>query len=261
MKLRVFAVDDEPLALRRVELLLERIPDAELVGTARSGREAIAAVRTLAPDVLLLDIRMAGLDGFDVVEALTGPKVPLVVFVTAYDHFAVRAFEISAVDYIVKPIEFERLGEALARARRSLEAADATARANELRDAIALLRGQAPAASARRYETQIWTERRNRFVPVKVDDIDWIEAERDYVRLHVGDESYLLRETIGAMEARLDPEQYARVRRSALVRRDRIQAIRRAGYGDYRIQLNSGSEVRVGRTYVKGIRALIAPRG
>jgi len=97
-------------------------------------------------------------------------------------------------------------------------------------------------------------------VPVKVGDIDWIEAERDYVRLHVGSESYLLRETIGAMEARLDPEQYVRVRRSALVRRERIQAIRRAGYGDFRVQLSSGSEVRVGRTYVKDMRALIAPR-
>ena len=259
MKLGVYAVDDEPLALRRIELLLGRIPDVELVGTARNGREAIDAVRTIAPDVLLLDIRMAGLDGFDVVEALAGPKVPLVIFVTAYDHFAVRAFEISAVDYIVKPVELERLQQALARARRNLVAADATARASELRDAIAMLRGQAPAA-AHRYETQIWTERRNRFVPVKVADIDWIEAERDYVRLHVGDDSYLLRETIGAMETRLDPEQYARVRRSALVRRDRIRAIRRAGYGDYRVQLNTGSEVRVGRTYVKAMRALIAPK-
>lgn len=258
MKLRVCAVDDEPLALRRVELLLGRTPDVELVGTARNGREAIDAVRALAPDVLLLDIRMAGLDGFDVVEALTGPKVPLVIFVTAYDHFAVRAFEISAVDYIVKPVELERLAAALARARRNLEAADAKARGDELRQAIAMLRGHAPAAP--RYEAQIWTERRNRFVPVKVADIDWIEAERDYVRLHVGGESYLLRETIGAMEGRLDPEQFVRVRRSALVRRERIQAIRRAGYGDYRVQLSSGGEVRVGRTYVKGMRALIAPR-
>ena len=258
MKLRVYAVDDEPLALRRVELLLGRIAAVELVGTARNGREAIEAVRALAPDVLLLDIRMAGLDGFDVVEALTGPKVPLVIFVTAFDQFAVRAFEISAVDYIVKPVELERLRAALTRARRNLEAADATARGDELRQAIAMLRGQAPAAP--RYETQIWTERRNRFVPVKVADIDWVEAERDYVRLHVAGESYLLRETIGAMEARLDPEQYVRVRRSALVRRERIQAIRRAGYGDYRVQLSSGGEVRVGRTYVKGMRALIAPR-
>lgn len=260
MKLSVYAVDDEPLALRRLELLLERLPDVELVGTARNGREAIGAMRTIGADVLLLDIRMAGLDGFDVVEALTGPKVPLIIFVTAYDHFAVRAFEISAVDYIVKPVELDRLRDALARARHHLESADAKVRVGELRDAIAVLRGQPPAEAARRYETQIWTERRNRFVPVKVGDIDWIEAERDYVRLHVGGESYLLRETIGAMETRLDPEQYARVRRSALVRRDRIEAIRRAGYGDYRVQLRSGNEVRVGRTYVKSVRALLAPR-
>lgn len=257
MKLRILAVDDEPLALRRIELLLERVPDVELVGQARSGRDAIAAVHLLRPDLLLLDIRMAGLGGFEVVEALTGPHVPLVIFVTAFDAYAARAFEVSAVDYIVKPVELDRLRAALARARRNLEAADAMQRAAELREVIAALRaGPAPDAPPA-YEREIWAERRNAFVPIRVVDLDWVEAERDYVRLHVGDASYLLRETIGGMEARLDPADFMRIRRSALVRRARIEAIRRAGYGDLRVKLSSGREVRVGRTYVAAVRALL----
>ena len=258
--LRVFAVDDEPLALRRLELLLSRIAGTELVGTAASGREALDRLAEVKPDVVLLDIKMADLGGFDVVEALDGDNVPLVIFVTAFDHFAARAFDVSAVDYVVKPVEFDRLYEAIERARGSLKAADAAARVAELHEVIAALRSQAGPDSEPRRECEIWVERRGEFVPVRVSDIDWVEAERDYVRLHVNGSSYLLRETIGGMEERLGPERFIRIRRSALVRRDRIAAIRRPGYGDFRIQLTNGEEVRVGRTYVRQVRTLIAAR-
>ena len=258
--LRVLAVDDEALALRRLEILLARIPEVELVGTAESGPEALEKVSSLRPDVLLLDIRMAGLDGFDVVEKLDGPFVPLVVFVTAFDHFASRAFEISAVDYIVKPVELDRLRSALRKAHRSLAADDAEARVAELRGVVAALRAEARPAEGKRFETELWAERRGEYVRIRVTELDWVEAERDYVRLHVGGQSYLLRETIGAMEGRLDPAVFIRVRRSALVQRDRIASIRRQGYGDFRIALTTGGEVRVGRTYVRQVRTLIAPR-
>ena len=258
--LRIFAVDDEPLALRRLELLLARIGHVELVGKALSGADALDAVRTLRPDVLLVDIKMAGLNGFDVVERLGGPFVPLVIFVTAFDKFASKAFEIGAVDYVLKPVEFERLSGAIERARRSLSSIDAEDRLAELRDVVAALREQSRSADTPRYETEIWAERRNEFVRIRVADLDWVAAERDYVRLHAAGQSYLLRDTLSSLEGRLDPGVFIRVRRSALVRTDRVTGIRKAGYGDFRVALAEGSEIRVGRTYVAKIRKLLAPR-
>lgn len=254
------AVDDEALALRRVELMLRHVPGAELVGTARSGEEAIGAVARLKPDLLLLDIRMGGIDGFELVEALIGPDMPRVVFVTAYDHFATRAFEVAAIDYLVKPVELDRLTRAIDRTHASIAAEDADSRIAELRQVVAALREQAPESVGKRYERDIWAERYGDFVPVRVEDIYWVEAERDYVRLHTAEASYLLRETISNMEARLDPDIFIRIRRSALVRRDRIAAIRRPGYRDFRVQLTNAAELRAGRTYIRQLRALIAMR-
>ena len=255
--LRIFCADDETLALRRLQLLLDRIGDVEVVGTARSGPEAVDAIRTLKPDLVLLDIRMGSMDGFAVAEALLGEAAPLVVFVTAFDEFAVRAFEISAVDYLVKPVELERLEAAIAKARASLAAADAGMRAAELQAIVEALRMSRRADSGKRYETEIWAQRLGEFVRIRTQDIDWIEAERDYVHIHVGERSYLLRETMSGLESRLDPEAFLRIRRSALVRTERVQSVRRAGYGDFRVQLADGPQLRVGRTYVKAVRARI----
>lgn len=256
--LRILAVDDEPLALRRVELLLARIPAVELIGTATSGKEAIQRLSALKPDVLLLDIQMAGLGGFDVVDALQGPHVPKVIFATAFDRYATQAFEVSAVDYIVKPVELDRLRAALDKARHSLRAEDAEARVAELRQIVVALREQAHASESRAFEKDIWAERRGDFVPIRVTDIFWVEAERDYVKLHTADASFLLRETLSNMENRLDPEQFIRIRRSAVVRRDKIAGVRRPGYGDFRVRLTSGAELRVGRTFVKHLRAIMS---
>lgn len=258
--LRVMAIDDEPLALKRLELLLARIPRVELVGKALSAPAALLQIAVLRPDVLLLDIRMAGMTGFDLVEHLSGPFLPLVIFVTAFDEFAPRAFEVDAVDYVLKPVELGRLAAALARARRSLAALDAEDRLTELREVVSALREQARSTESRRYESELWAERRNEFVRIRVDELDWVAAERDYVRLHANGQSYLLRETISKLEERLDPELFIRIRRSALVRIDRVTGIRRAGYGDFRVTLSDASEIRVGRTYVARIRKLIAPR-
>ena len=257
--LRVLTVDDELLALRRLELLLDRIPGVELVGSARDGNEALAAIGSLKPDVVLLDIKMGTMNGFDVIEEIKGPHVPLVIFVTAFDEFATRAFEVSAVDYVVKPVELDRLRTALAKARASIEANDAAVRIAELQSVLAALREDRLPAP-RRLETEIWAQRRGEYVRVNVDDIDWVEAERDYVHLRVGEGSYMLRETLGGIQERLDPERFVRIRRSALVRIDRVSAIKRVGYGDVRVQLTSGIQLRVGRTHLKKVRALIAPK-
>jgi len=257
--LRIVAIDDEALALRRVEIALSQVPDVELVGTARGGREGLALIEKLRPDVLLLDINMAGFGGFDVVEGLTAENAPLIIFVTAFDEYAVRAFQVSAIDYLLKPLEFDRLRAALDKARTTLRLIDAEERAAELKELVAVLRrDRQQSAEQPRFETELWAPRGSGFERVLVSQIDWIEAERDYVHLHTPGRSYLLRETMNGIQSRLDPDMFIRVHRSALVRRDRIGLICRPGYGRFAVQLTTGREVPVGRTYVKKIRKLIA---
>lgn len=257
---RVVAVDDELLALRRIELLLARIPHAELVGTARDVAEALALIPAARPDLLLLDVKLAGATGFDVVEQLPAGVAPLIVFATAFDHFAAQAFDVNAVDYVVKPIDFDRLRSAIEKTRRALAAADAESRLAEMRTVLAALREQSRPDAERRYEREIWAERMSEFHPIKVGEISWVEAERDYVRLHTVEHTYMLRETLSNMAERLNPDDFIRVRRSALVRREAVKAIRPVGYGDYRVQLADGQELRVGRTYLKAVRRLISGR-
>lgn len=257
-ELRIVAIDDEALALRRVEIALSQVPDVELVGTARGGREGLALIETLRPDVLLLDINMAGFGGFDVVEGLTAANAPLIIFVTAFDEYAVRAFQVSAIDYLLKPLEFDRLRAALDKARTTIRLIDADDRATELKELIAVLRRERQPAEQPRYEAELWAPRGSGFERVLVSQIDWIEAERDYVHLHTPGRSYLLRETMNGIQSRLDPDMFIRVHRSALVRIDRIGLICRPGYGRFAVQMTTGQEVPVGRTYVKKIRKLIA---
>jgi DNA-binding LytR/AlgR family response regulator len=255
--LRVLAIDDEALALRRIEIAMSRVPDAELIGTARGGREGLALVEKLKPDVLLLDINMAGFGGFDVVEGMSAVNAPLVIFATAFDQYAVRAFQVSAVDYLLKPLEFDRLRAALDKARTTLRLIDADERAAELKELVSNLRQHREIEADDRYESEIWAPRGSGFERVLVSDINWVEAERDYVHLRTGLRSYLLRETMNGIQARLDPDMFIRVHRSALVRVDRIGTIRRPGYGRFSILLTSGEEVPVGRTYVKQIKKLL----
>jgi len=256
--LRILTVDDEQLALRRLELLLRRMPDTVLVGQARSGAQALAAIAELRPDLVLLDIRMADLSGLEVAEALTAPDAPMVIFVTAFDAFAVRAFELSAIDYVVKPVDDGRLSRAIGRARVRIDAKEARAQASELRSVVSALRAdRSPGAPP----NELWVQRRGEYVRVAVDDIDWVEAERDYVHLHARGERYLMRQTLTAIQARLGAQRFVRIRRSALVRVDGVRTIRRGGYGDVRLKLACGEELRVGRTYVSKIRALLTPGG
>jgi DNA-binding LytR/AlgR family response regulator len=218
----------------------------------------LALIEKLRPDVLLLDINMAGFGGFDVVEGLTAANAPLIIFVTAFDEYAVRAFQVSAIDYLLKPLEFDRLRAALDKARTTLRLIDADERTAELKELIATLRRDRQPAEQPRYETELWAPRGSGFERVLVSQIDWIEAERDYVHLHTPGRSYLLRETMNGIQSRLDPDMFIRVHRSALVRIDRIGVICRPGYGRFSVQMTTGQEVPVGRTYVKKIRKLIA---
>jgi DNA-binding LytR/AlgR family response regulator len=240
-RLRILIVDDEPLAVRRLTALLRAIPDVEVAGTASEGHAALELMERLAPDVVLLDIKMPGLDGLEVLRRL-GERAPAVIFVTAFAEHAPDAFELAATDYLLKPVEPARLTLALQRARAGLAARTAAERLEELERVLAQVRGE----PRPRWERHIWATHRSERVSVPVDELELVTAEGDYVRLFAGGGSYLLRQPIGQLEQRLDPELFLRVHRSAIVRRDRVRRIRRRR-GAAVLVMASGAEVAVAR--------------
>jgi len=255
MALRVLIVDDEPLARRRLEILLRELPDVALVGAAADGVAAARMIGELAPDVVLLDIKMPGRTGLEVLAGLGPDARPIVIFVTAFDRFAVEAFEKAAFDYLLKPVEPQRLAEALARARAALAERAAAERSHELEEILKNLRTGPEAASP--FAREIWVQERGGRVCVPVPAIDWVAAERDYVRIHTGAKSYLIRQSIGALEAKLDPAQFLRIHRSALVRTERITRVRHtAGRGA--VVLSTGAEIPVSRRHMGALKALSA---
>jgi len=254
--LRVIAIDDEPLALRRLEWCLQDAPDVALVGKTGNPQRGLELIRTLAPDVVLLDVEMPELSGFELIDALgtlDGIPMPEIVFVTAFDHFAVKAFAVSVVDYLLKPVERSRLIEALERARVRRELRDAQARVHELREIIDNLRIDRRSDSQQRYETELWIREGDARVRVPVEMIERLEADGDYVRLHVGQRVRLMRARLGDLAERLDPARFVRVHRSEIVRHDLISAIRRHESGRTFAVLAGGREVPVSRRYVSRV--------
>lgn len=257
--MRVLIVDDEPLALRRLEIILGRRGDIEIVGACRDGEQALEAICAQKPDAVFLDVRMPLVDGFGVTEAFENAQGPAVVFVTAFDEYALRAFESRAVDYLLKPVAEERLDEAIDRLRERLAERSAGERVAELQDALDGLRAERRAAQDQTHH-DFWVKDRQRVVRVAHDEIEWVEAERDYVRLHVEGRSWLLRETMAHMESRLDPARFVRVHRSAIVNAARIRAARATPSGARFLKLQSGAEVRVGRSYETVVARLFSNR-
>jgi two-component system LytT family response regulator len=254
--LRVLAVDDEVLALRRLRLLLQAIPYVEQVGEADGVRDALAKIDCLAPDVVLLDIRMRDGSGFDLVHALARrPAAPAIIFVSAFDRFAVRAFETSAVDYLLKPIERERLGQALQRARQRRGEADAEQRVAELMEIVRNLRSSDEGDPA--YESEFWIRKGNGFVKVPVDSIEWVASEDEYVRLNSATGSYLMRGSIRQLESRLDPTRFLRIHRRWLVRKAAVVELRAAGMGRVEAVLRSGKRLTAGRIYGRRLREMV----
>lgn len=262
--LRVLTVDDEALALRRLKLLLEAMPDIEHVGEAAGCEEALNLIAAHRPDLLLLDIRMRDGTGFDLLERLPRDYAPALIFVTAFDGFAARAFEKRAVDYVLKPVEFARLAEAITGARERLNARIAEDRIAELREIIANLRanttGDGEAASLPRYETELWIRKSvSGFVRVPVDTIEWVGSEEDYVRLHTRTTSYLMRGSIAGLEERLDPVEFVRIHRKTLVRIAAITELRGSLPGSTEVLLRGGERLHAGRIHARKLRALIRP--
>ena len=244
--LRVLIVDDEPLAIDRLRRLCERLPDVEVVGSAVDGLQALEQVAQRAPHVVLLDIAMPGLDGIGVAEALaqSGDKA-LVIYCTAFDRFAVAAFGVAAVDYLLKPIESDALARAMSRAAERL-----LSKTEAVRNGEAIKTGN--------FLDTFWVPHGPEMVRVSAGAIDRIEAERDYMALRVGPRRYLLHMTFADLERRLDPAKFIRLHRSTMVRRDCVARLRHDGLGVWYACLRDDSEVRIGRTYLTGVKAMLA---
>ncbi|MFI5311313.1 MAG: LytR/AlgR family response regulator transcription factor [Gemmatimonadales bacterium] len=246
----VVVVDDEELARRRIMQLLEPEPDMKVVGECRDGREAIEAVERLRPDLLFLDVQMPGVDGFGVLAGLSMDPLPEAVFVTAYDEHAIRAFEVNALDYLLKPLDADRFRRALDRVRDELRDPRRAGADRRLASLLAAgADGADPPARRSRHVSRFLVKTGTKTVVVRAADVDRIEADGNYVRLHVDARSYLLRETMNRLEVSLDPAVFVRVHRSAIVNIARVREVEPHLGHDYLVRLASGARVRMSRWY------------
>jgi two-component system LytT family response regulator len=272
--MRVLIVDDEAIARRRISRLLKLEDDVEVVNEVGSGTDAVAAIREHRPDLVVLDVQMPDLDGFGVVSALGDTDtMPAIVFVTAYNEYAVKAFDVNAVDYVLKPFDGERFRAAFQRARTTLEqknSAEAGRRIKALLEEVlgeqraqALTAGNGGAVAQptgttvprARYLDRLMVKHDGRVFFVKVTDVDWFEASGNYVRVHVGRASHLIRETMHGIEAQLDPNLFARIHRAVIVNMDRIRELQPWFAGDYIVILRDGRQLKLSRTYREALQS------
>ena len=257
MTIRTILVDDEPLAIQGLRLRLEKHDDVEIVETCSNGREAIRAIKTNKPDLVFLDIQMPGFDGFSVIQGLMEVEPPLFVFVTAYTDHAIRAFEAQAVDYLMKPVEEDRLADTLERVRQRLAEKRSAEEAGKLKEVLAEVAPEAmdnvsasdDAPLSNRYEKLINIKDRGQIFRVDVDSIEKIDAAGDYMCIYTGDNTLILRETMKDLEKRLDPRRFQRVHRSCIVNLDQVRQVKPHTNGECFLVLESGSQVKVSRSY------------
>lgn len=234
--LRTMIVDDEPLAIERMQVLCAEIDELTVIGTASDGEAALRLADKLNPDLLLLDMTMPGLGGLAVARRLSRcEQRPAVIFVTAHEDFAVEAFDLDAVDYVLKPVAADRLERAVERV---------LARRDRVR------------AESADWLSEFWVPHRSELLRIEAVQVERIDAERDYVRLHLGDRSYLLLQTIAGLEEKLDPSRFIRIHRSTILRRDRIRGLRHEGLGVWSAELDNGEALRIGRTYLRKVKAM-----
>ena len=245
--IRAVIVDDEPLARRRIRSLLVEAEGVEVVAECANGREAIQVLEESPPDLPFLDIQMPEVDGFDVLRAIGVGHVPVVIFVTAYDQFALRAFEAHALDYLLKPFDDERFEAALQRARERIRQQQGGDLDRRLRALLQEVRG------GRGYLQRLVVPTGQRSVFIRTEEIDWIEAERNYIRLHVGGRAHLLRENLSRIESALDPAAFCRIHRSTIVNMDRIHAVEPLFRGEYVVVLHDGTKLTSGRSYRRNL--------
>lgn len=253
MKHRAIIVDDEPLARERIRQLLASEADVEVVAECRDGHEAVAAVRELDPDLAFLDIQMPEMDGFDVLAELAGNRLPVIVFVTAYDQYALRAFEVHAIDYLLKPFDARRFRDALGRAREQVAARGAAAINQRMAGLLDDLQAR------RRYLQRFVVRTAGRILFVSAREVEAIEADGNYMRLYGDRDAYLIRDTMEGLAAKLDPQRFLRVHRSWIVNVDHIQELQSWFQGGWVVVLRRGRRIHVGRRYHEALSGLLEP--
>lgn len=241
-RIRVIVVDDEPLAREKIRELVKDDPELEIIQECVNGTEAVAAIQAHNPDLVLLDVQMPEISGFAVLEALKSERLPLVIFVTAYDQYAVRAFEVHALDYLLKPFDRERFETAMQRAKAQIRH-----KRDDLDKRLLALLEKLKAET--KYLERLVIKSGGRVFFLEIEEVDWIEAEGNYLSIHTAKKSYLLRETISNLESKLDPKKFVRIHRSAIVKIDRIQELRPWTHGEYRVILRNGTQLTLSRNY------------
>ena len=253
-KVRTLVVDDEPLARDKIRLLLEKDPDIEIVGEAANGQDAVEMIERHCPDLVFLDIQMPGLDGFGVLKKVGPDRVPGIVFVTAYDQYALQAFDVHALDYLLKPFAAKRFNETLQRAKEQLRSRPGGALTQQI---LSLLGGL---GTVHRYLERLVVKSSGRVYFLKVEDIDWIEAAGNYLNIHIGTQAHLLRETMNNLETQLEPRKFVRIHRSTLVNIERIKELSPLFHGDYVVTLSTGTRLTLSRSYRENLIGLINDR-
>ena len=243
MTIRTLIVDDEPLARDRVKRFLRDEEDVEVIGECGNGDDAVELIKSENPDLVFLDIQMPEKNGFEVIKSLSGKRLPTVVFVTAYDKYALQAFDVHALDYLLKPYNRGRIKRAVSRAREHIEHKRLGNLDERLNTLIADLK------SEKKYLERLVVKSIGRVFFLKTDEIDWIEAAGNYVKLHVGRETHMIRETMNGIEAKLDPDKFLRIHRSTVVNIDRIKELHPMFSGDYAVILRNGTELALSRNY------------
>ncbi|MCI0387423.1 MAG: LytTR family DNA-binding domain-containing protein [Acidobacteria bacterium] len=256
-KIRALIVDDEPLAREGIRMRLDQEPDIEVIGECTNGREAVLVIERDSPDLVFLDVQMPRMDGFGVITALGPRRMPHVIFVTAYDEHALRAFEVHALDYLLKPVDGARFLEALARARSRIRGPELQTIGEQLRALITDLKPAKKYLARLSIKAGKAGKADGRILFLSVDDIDWIEAADNYVLVHAGRDSHLLHTTMNSLEDRLDPDAFLRIHRSTIVNLRRIKEMHPMFHGEYRIILKDGAELTSGRSYRDKLQRLL----
>ena len=249
--IRALVIDDEPLAREIIREMLQDDPAVEIVGESVNGRDAVAAVAAHTPDLLFLDVQMPRMSGFEVLESLPSGCMPLVIFVTSYDQYAVRAFEVHAIDYLLKPFDRQRFEMALERAKARIR----RKRSGDIDQRILALLEELKAGH--KYLERLVIKTGGRVIFLDTEEIDWIEAEGNYVTVHTGEKSHLLRETISNLERQLDPKNFVRIHRSAIVSINRIQELQPWFHGEFRVILQGGTQLTLSRNYRENLQSIL----
>jgi two-component system LytT family response regulator len=249
---RALIVDDEPLAREKIRMMLSQDRDVEVIGECANGEQAVEVIQRESPDLVFLDVQMPGLDGFGVLQRVGIDRVPGVVFVTAFDQHALKAFDVHAVDYLLKPFARKRFNEALVRVKEHLSRRPSGEINRQILSLLDELQGR------KKFLERIAVKSLGRVVFLKVEDIEWIEAAGNYVNLHVGSHAHLLRETMNGIETQLDPGKYARIHRSTIVNIERIKELSPLFHGDYSVTLTNGTRLTLSRSYRERLNGLLS---